>query len=402
MKATIKFKKTVTLVSVTTLAVLGLATSLTSNTTAVQADTTQQGQQERAFNVYSRGDLVPSGSAADGLTLQSNNTITSGSLTLSYDAATVGTAINEDTQYVVQVPEELQPLVNSADFTQYISGTYQFTGADGSVEQHTYTQDEIHVLDNGATLAFDNPEITHLVGASFDIDISLDLGQAVMDTGMRIANSQSDTNYHFLSAIISDPSAIDWTLIGNYNAGTDLLTDKLDPGYDLIQVKPTIEEPVYDAATEISGTGTPGAAIEVTVNDEVIGTGTVNVSGIYHVTIPRQSSGIIISVTQNTGVGKSEATTAVVQHETADIPAPFVTNFYDNDTVLSGAGTTAGNQIVVLDADDNQIGSGYVGPNLNFDIEVPSQKAFDILYAYETNGIDRSPNRTVIVRPATK
>lgn len=394
-------KKRLAVLSIATLTTVGLVVGGTTNalaaTNASNDKVTTQTKQPRALDIFSEGDLTASGTGVNGLTLQNNNTITNGTLTLAYDAKAIGTSIVEDSQYVVQIPSELQPLVNTENFKQYISGTYHFISSTGNTVDRNYSQDQIHIEDNGAVIAFDNPAITHLGGASFSINVDFDLGTAITNSKVRIANAQGDTNYHFLSAIVPTEGTINWSLIGDYNSGTDLPTAKLDPGYDLLQVVPTIFEPLTDTDTEIIGQGTPGAAIEVTVNDKVIGTGTVGSSGVYRVAIPKQSPEVVVAVTQDTGVGKSEARTTIVQHITVDIPMPFVITFSHTDTVLKGSGSTPGNTIVVLNADQQEIGRGLLNANMGFDIEIPTQKQFDLLYVYETNGIDRSPSRTVVV-----
>lgn len=394
-------RKRLVILSVAAVTTVGLVVGGTTNVLAATKTSndkvTTQTKQPRALDIFSEGSLTATGTGVNGLTLENGNTATTGNLSLAYDAKAVGTSIVEDSQYVVQIPSELQPLVNTENFKQYISGTYHFISSTGNTVDRTYTQDQIHVEDNGAVIAFDNPEITHLGGASFNININLDLGTAITHSQVRIANAQGDSNYHFLSAIVPTEGTINWSLIGDYNSGTDLPTAKLDPGYDLLQVKPTIEEPVYNTDTEITGTGTPGAAIEITANDSVIGTGTVNSIGIYHVQITHQDANTIIAVTQNTGVGKSEATTTTVKER---IPAPFVHYFYEGDTVISGTGSTPGNTIVVTDAAGSEITRGKLDANMGFDIPIKEQKEFDILYVYETDGTEQSLNTTVIVRPA--
>ncbi|PWF99646.1 Ig-like domain-containing protein [Levilactobacillus bambusae] len=348
---------------------------------------TKDGKQTRALDVYTKGTLTASGTAANGLDLQANNTVTTGVLNLSYDGESVGTALSEDSKYVVKVPKELQPLVASKDFKQYISGSYKCDITGGGTVNHTYTEDDISIATDGSTISFDNPQTTYLLGANYTINISLDLGQAVTDTGIRIADSTDVSNdYHFISAVVPSEGAIDWSLVGDYNAGVNLPTNKLDPGYDLLNQKPTIEK-VTDKSTHVTGSGVPGAKITVKVGDKVIGTGTVDENGIYTVEIPTQSEGVTITVTQNTGVGESKPATTVVQHEDADIPAPVVNNPIKAGEPLTGLGSEPGDKITVVSANDQTkvLGTGYVEDDYTFSITLSDAPAGTIVGIYESN-----------------
>lgn len=381
----------------TLLLVSGIAASQTSTVTAAtQGDATAQEQKARALQVYAEGTLTAGGTAVDGLSLQADNTVTTGILNLNYEGTALESEIREGTCYAVRLPDELKDLVNSPNFKQYVSGHYQAIDANGQVITREYTADQMHILDNGTVLTFDNPETIPLLDAKFSINLTLDLGQAVTDSGIRIQNVQSDP-YTFIGGIVSRDNTLNWDLISIYNEKAELAITKLDPGYDLLQIKPTIDEPVTENDTTISGGGTPGAAIEITVNDKVIGTGQVGNDGIYHIDIPKQTLDTVIAVTQNTGVGKSEATTAIVQHITVDIPAPTVSTLNYYDTNIKGTGSTPRNTIVVLNADQQEIGRGLLDAKMEFNIAIQKQKPYDLLYVYETNGIDSSPMRVVVV-----
>lgn len=381
----------------TLLLVSGIAASQTSTVTAAtQGNAAVQEQKARALQVYAEGTLTAGGTAVDGLSLQAGNTVTTGTLNLNYEGTALESEIREGTRYAVRLPDELKDLVKSPNFKQYVTGHYQAVDANGQVITRDYTAEQMHILDNGTVLAFDNPETIPLLDAKFSINLTLDLGQAVTDSGIRIQNVQSEP-YTFVGGIVPRDNALNWDLISIYNEKNELETTKLDPGYDLLQVKPTIDEPVTENDTTISGGGTPGAVIEITVNDKVIGTGQVGNDGIYHVDIPEQTLNTVIAVTQNTGVGKSEARTTIVQHITADIPAPTVSTLNYYETSINGSGSIPGNTIVVLDADQQEIGRGLLDADMKFNIAIPQQKPYTLLYVYETNGIDRSPSQTVVV-----
>ena len=145
--------------------------------------------------------------------------------------------------------------------------------------------------DGNTIVRFTNPPATWGIanGLHFNVNIALDLGDFVTQTGIRIADAVNGTHYSFNGAVVTDH---DYTNIADDNTATSLNTHALDPGYDLLQQVPTIED-VYDTDTTISGTGVPGATIEIKAGGKVIGTGTVGTNGIYHVTIsPKQNENV--------------------------------------------------------------------------------------------------------------
>ncbi|HDR8072326.1 TPA: M4 family metallopeptidase [Bacillus cereus] len=80
---------------------------------------------------------------------------------------------------------------------------------------------------------------------------------------------------------------------------------------------PTVHN-LTDAATEVSGTGEPGAKVTVTANGKPIGTGTVEEDGHYTVGISKQVTGTEIKVTLTDGAGNvSEPTKTQVKTNVA-------------------------------------------------------------------------------------
>ncbi|EPI03154.1 hypothetical protein D920_00317, partial [Enterococcus faecalis 13-SD-W-01] len=138
--------------------------------------------------------------------------------------------------------------------------------------------------------------------------------------------------------------------------------------------------------------------------DVVIGEGVVDETGIYHVTIDEaQAEGVTISVSQNTGVGWSEAATIIVTHKSTDIPAPTVNEPVTNqDTIITGKGDTPGNTIIVKNQVTGvELGSGLVQPDGSFTVVIPAQEPYTVLAVTETNGTETSPATTVVVHEGT-
>ncbi|PWF99645.1 Ig-like domain-containing protein [Levilactobacillus bambusae] len=366
-------------------------TSVAAPATQAQAATTttvnrREAAAARSLGVYTKGSLTASGTAVNGLRLQANNTVTTGQLNLQYSATSISTALSENSKYVVKVPKELQPLVASKDFKQYISGSFKCKVKLGGTAKRTYTEDDMSIASDGSTISFDNPQMTYLIGSEYTINVTLDLGQAVTNSGIRIANSSAANGYHFDSAVTPASNAINWSAVGNYNAGATLPTVQLDPGYDLLHTKPTIEK-VTDKSTYVTGTGTPGAKVTVKVGDKVIGTGTVDANRVYVIDIPKQHADVTLSVTQNTGVGESDAATTVVQHEASALPAPTLTpGVYAQGAKVTGIGDTPGDKITVMDANrGNVLGISYVNSDKTFAVGVSNAGSNTVISVYESN-----------------
>ncbi|EPI02336.1 hypothetical protein D920_00380, partial [Enterococcus faecalis 13-SD-W-01] len=263
-------KRVMLLTSLGLLCGIGLtAYQVNADETTLSANTSEISP--RAFNVYTSGEMDATG-AINGLQLQGNNTVTTGEINFSYDGEFVlGVAAGDETDFVFSVPDELAPLVNSENFKKYINGEFHVSGLAIPVD-YTYVQNDITVENDGHTIRFRNPRASYLLYAHVDVDLTINLGQAVTDTGIRIPDAENNTTYDFNGAVIGRDEVIDWDIIGENNAAFSLPTYQLDPGWELINQIPTIE-PVTDQDTVVSGRGVPGAAIQVKVGDVVIGEG---------------------------------------------------------------------------------------------------------------------------------
>ncbi|AEJ23435.1 putative secreted protein [Weissella koreensis KACC 15510] len=385
---------------ITTGLVIGLLFSTTalraSDVSASEQDnkTTQIEKDPQELGVVTSGALNVSGSGANGLQLQGNNSVTTGELDFHYTGKSiVSIGVNEQTETVFSVPKELQEIVNDPSFNNYVSGTFQFNnGATSNYDPH-----DIRVEDGGATIRVINPNESWVFSATFDVHLNFNLGQMVTDTGMRVPDAENNSSYIFNAGLIEKNSVINWDIVNKYNTSYTLPTHQLDPGWGLLHRIPTAED-VYDVDTTITGEGEPGAKIQVKVGDEVIGEGTVDSNGIYEIEIPKQNVGVTINVIQNTGVGWSDAASTIVKHKNVDIKAPVVTDtVYDTDTVIKGTGYEIGNTIIVTDQNGNEIGRGLVGADKTFKVTIDPQKAYTILHLVETNGTETSPATEVTV-----
>lgn len=381
-----------------TSAALASATDASAATTGTQ--TSQSSRQLRAgVELLADGTMDLSGSAASGLTVNSNGT-TSGAVDLDYHGTALGGELNSDSEFVINVPTELRELAKSANFKQYITGTFK-GGLLGT--SHTYTQDEISVSSDGSTITFANPEVTSIVVSVVDIHVEINLGQAVTATGIRIANSES--NYMIESALIKPESLIDWNLFGDYKATAYFNTNALDPKYDTGEGvdAPYVVQPVTDADTKVSGVAEPNATVVIATDVAgEIGRATANSAGYFTVTIPKQTANTVLLISQTTSEGTSEQARVIVQHSPVTIARPVVNPVKSTDKVVKGTGTTPGSQIIITDDNGTTLGTAYIDNDKNFSVTVNrALVAGESIHVVETNGTDTSNPTSIGVTAGT-
>jgi hypothetical protein len=360
--------------------------------------TTNISTADNDFLVYTKGKLTASGTGVNGLSLQENNTVTTGTIVLDYDSSAVMASTTESpTEFVLKLPTEFSQLAFSENFKNYIRGNISFSG-----NEYDYTSEDISIEDNGNVVKFKHPVQEWKVGEPIHATITFDIGQAVTDTGIRIPNVEGSSHYVFESAVLNKDSAVDWTKVTDLNPPCNLATHKLDPGWDLLHQLPTIE-PVTDQAHSIIGTGVPGAEIKVEVNGQVIKTGSVDPSGIYTILLDETlGAGTDIFVSQNTGVGWSDKVKTTVIHKGEEIPAPTVNEpVTSKDSLIKGKGTIYGNTIKVINQKTKEeIGNGTVERDGTFSVKIPPQKPYTVLAVTETNLTDTSPATLIVVKKA--
>ncbi|GAK31172.1 hypothetical protein WOSG25_080040 [Weissella oryzae SG25] len=359
----------------------------------------------KGADFQTQGKLTTSGSAISGLKLEANNTVTYGTLDLDYKVKSfLSVDFNDHTTAVIKLPSEFNALAASGKLPDYITSS-QFSYQIGlTSKEYNYTKDDMKVVRDGDNylLELTNPAISGIgLSSTMDVKLTMDLGQMVTATGIRIPNAADGSAYHLGATIATKDELIDWHAVGNTEGTTTIPVAQLDPGYDLLNVKPTIETPVYDTATEVSGKGTPGA--EITIKNgagTIIGNGKVDQSGGYKIKIPAQNAGVTISVTQNTGVGESEAATTTVLHEGVQIPKPVVSQpVLAKDTTIKGTGFKEGDIITVTNYTTGKSGITVVQKDLSWAFNVPTgfMAPNDIIQVIESNSTGEKSDQTLVV-----
>lgn len=322
----------------------GSTTSIVNAATKDDAKVETPKKSPQGIEYQTEGDLSLDGKAMDGLELIDNNRVTRDDLSMHYTVKALASINWGDRTYTtVKLPRELDKLADSGKLTDYItSAHFEFTSSSSDI-QHDFTPDEIKI-DKDAEgvhyLKLENPRITSIgLRTEIDVSLNLDLGAAVTDLGIRIPHAANKFSYDFETTIAPEGEIIDWHLVGDSNGAAGIPVEILDPGYDLLQERPTIEEPIKDTDTTVTGTGHPGAEVKLLADGVEIkdATGTVNSSGIFHIKLAKAlKAGTKVTAIQNTGVGDSAPSeVTIVQGDPEKPAAPTITTPADKQLSIS-------------------------------------------------------------------
>ncbi|ERL52012.1 Ig-like domain-containing protein, partial [Halomonas huangheensis] len=160
---------------------------------------------------------------------------------------------------------------------------------------------------------------------------------------------------------------------------------------------------VNDDGTVVTGEGEPGATVTVTDPDgAAIGSGTVGDDGQFAVDVdPAQTNGEALEVVQTDGAGNESDPTNVAAPDTTAPDAPANVAVNDDGTVVTGEGEP-GATVTVTDPDGAAIGSGTVGDDGQFAVDVdPAQTNGEALEAVQTDGAGNESDPTNVAAPDT-
>jgi glucan-binding YG repeat protein len=133
---------------------------------------------------------------------------------------------------------------------------------------------------------------------------------SVMANGNEIGTTQSRADRTFSVEIPSQPASTELTVTavdstGNMSESVIVVVKDVTP-----PSKPTVHQ-VYSDSTVVTGTGEPGAAIEVKRDGDVVGSGQVDKNGDYSVVIPLQEAGTKLTVLAKDNAGNVSTATAI-------------------------------------------------------------------------------------------
>ncbi|GKQ43368.1 hypothetical protein RD055328_12910 [Companilactobacillus sp. RD055328] len=182
------------------------------------------------LNLITWGKMTYSGDADKGLHLADG--VTTGTLGFQTDIQSIASiGIADKTYYRVKLPEEFRELAKTDAFRRALSGHFRAWNLGIPWANYTYKSEDIRVDTVNNELIFNDPALSVVIGLfpHVTLDMSVDLGKAITESGVRIADSH-DGYYHFQSALAGNNNVIDWTL-GNRDSHVDIPLQKMDPGY---------------------------------------------------------------------------------------------------------------------------------------------------------------------------
>ncbi|WP_155569880.1 Ig-like domain-containing protein, partial [Pediococcus acidilactici] len=353
------------------------------------------------------GDLTISGSAVNGLIDNGDGTY-SGNLTFNYNGSAWVAQLLEGSKIALQIPPQLRDLfakINaSGNWSKYFSGSGEFYSHLGlipiSYQDWTYKNSDFSY--DGTNLTLKNPVAgIELVTKDTTVTLNFDIGQAVTDFDEKIDNAGD--NYTFTEALIEESDIIDWHIIGDYAGVASLNTSHLMPAQDELN-PPTVNQPVYDNTTTLTGTGEPNAEIIITLPTGGTLTTHTNENGDFSIAIPAQPAGSEISVSQRVDGQTSEVIKVPVEKAPEVIDKPGIDAPHAGSKYVTGTGI-AGDTIQVYmpgvgGGEDVLIGTTTVGLDGKWVAQVSSQYNLvegETIYAVQIKGNAKSDKQYTTV-----
>lgn len=346
------------------------------------------------------GNLTISGSAVNGLIDNGDGTY-SGNLTFNYNGSAWVAQILEGSKIALQIPPQLRDLfakINaSGNWSKYFSGSGEFYSHLGlipiSYQDWAYKNSDFSY--DGTNLTLKNPLAgIELVTKDTTVTLNFDIGQAVTDFDEKIDNAGD--NYTFTEALVEDSDIIDWHIIGDYAGVASLNTSHLMPSRDELN-PPTVNQPVYDNATTLTGKGEPNAEIIITLPTGGTLSTYANENGDFSIAIPAQPAGSEISVSQKVNGQTSEVVKVPVQKAPEVIDKPSIDAPHAGSKYVTGTGV-AGDTIQIYmpgvgGNEDILLGTTTVGLDGKWTARVSGQYNLiegETIYAVQIKGNSRS------------
>ncbi|MCQ9153347.1 Ig-like domain-containing protein [Pediococcus acidilactici] len=374
----------------------------------VDKDKTAKDRDPRAgISVLEDGSLAIDGSAADGLTLNEDGTY-DGNLHFKYTGNAVVAQIGEDSNLILQIPPQLRDLFSkinqTGNWTKYFSGDGKFTITPWPLPSYTipwtYTNSDFSY--DGSTLILKNKRLgVAIEQKTTEINLNFNIGQAVTDFKEQIDNAGD--NYTFRAAVIEPTDIIDWHPIGDYAGIASLNTSHLMPTRDELN-PPTVNQPVYDNTTTLTGKGEPNAEIVITLPTGGTLRTHTNENGDFSIAIPAQPAGSEISVSQNVNGQTSDEVKVPVQKAPEVIEKPGIDAPHAGSKYVTGTGI-AGDTIQVYmpgvgGGEDVMIGTTTVGADGKWRAAISDQYNLvegESIYAVQIKGNSRSDKQYTTV-----
>ncbi|WP_236658819.1 Ig-like domain-containing protein, partial [Carnobacterium maltaromaticum] len=158
--------------------------------------------------------------------------------------------------------------------------------------------------------------------------------------------------------------------------------DKVEMNLELDKARPkelatTTLNVLNSLASVATGTAEPNATLTLTVNNVIIGSGTVGFDGKYSVTIPKQTPGTVVKAVAKSGDTTSNEAQVIVSQ--GGLNPTTLSDVTTDTTTVSGTGEPNGR--IELKVGATVIGSGTVGSDGKYSLTIPKQTVGSIVKA---------------------
>ncbi len=151
---------------------------------------------------------------------------------------------------------------------------------------------------------------------------------------------------------------------------------------------------VTDQSTQVTGTAEPGATIEVSVDELVIGSSTSLENGSFVIEIAKQAAGTELAVTATDDAGNVSKETVVKVIDVTPPDAPKVNDVIHNDTFVTGT-TEAGATVKVM-MGKVEVGTVVADAHGKFKVSAPKQKHKNLLTVTATDAAGNGSKATTV------
>ncbi|WP_088810706.1 MULTISPECIES: hypothetical protein [unclassified Listeria] len=168
--------------------------------------------QATGISVYERGSLKIKGTAAkSGISYDAKNNAT-GVLSLNYYAQYgFGGGVADQTYYTLKLPQEFEEISKTDSFKKAVTAKFRQKATGITMKSYKYMQQDFSIEDN--TLIFKNPRFSYIVESRILVDVDIDLGKVINETGMHIPKANETTKYRFMGQNVQNVNLINWNLL---------------------------------------------------------------------------------------------------------------------------------------------------------------------------------------------
>lgn len=188
--------------------------------------------QVRGISVYERGVLRLNGDVNDYGIGYYGHGVAKGILNLNYYAQYgLGAGIDDQTYYVLKLPQEFEKFSSFSEFKKSITGRYTQKAVGIPLKKYDYMQQDITIENN--TVIFKNPRFSYIVEARILVDLKIDLGKFVTISGIHIPDNEDNNGYRFMGTNVQNRNLLNWSIFSGTDADRRTNTRVFDFMYAL-------------------------------------------------------------------------------------------------------------------------------------------------------------------------